>query len=76
MLDGIRTKAQSWGVKMIFGIIIIVFVFWGVSNTGGIRAGYNEIFPLQLNADVLACMRNSACYALDPLFHVIFFEQS
>jgi peptidyl-prolyl cis-trans isomerase D len=39
MLDGIRTKAQSWGVKMIFGIIIIVFVFWGVSNTGGIRAG-------------------------------------
>lgn len=39
MLDGIRNKAQSWGIKVIFGIIIIVFVFWGVSNPGGMRAG-------------------------------------
>ena len=35
MLDDIRTKAQSFGVKLIFGIIIIVFVFWGVGNMGG-----------------------------------------
>ena len=28
MLDGIRATAQSWGVKVAFGIIIVVFVFW------------------------------------------------
>ena len=28
MLDIIRDKAQSFGVKLIFGIIIVVFVFW------------------------------------------------
>ena len=32
MLDLIRQRAQSWGVKVIFGIIIIVFVAWGVDN--------------------------------------------
>lgn len=36
MLDIIRANAQSWGVKVAFGIIIIVFVFWGVGGlTGG-----------------------------------------
>lgn len=35
MLDIIRTRAQSWGVKIIFGIIIIVFVFWGIGNMDG-----------------------------------------
>ncbi|MDL2209318.1 SurA N-terminal domain-containing protein [Desulfovibrio sp. OttesenSCG-928-O18] len=37
MLDLIRQRASSWGVKIAFGIIIIVFVFWGVgtSNQGG-----------------------------------------
>lgn len=39
MLDGIRGKAQSWVTKIIFAIIIIVFVFWGVSNPGGMRSG-------------------------------------
>lgn len=39
MLDDIRSKAQSWGVKVIFGIIIVVFVFWGVGNMGGTSAG-------------------------------------
>lgn len=34
MLDFIRDKAQSFGVKLIFGIIIVVFVFWGVGNIG------------------------------------------
>ena len=34
MLDIIRDKAQSFGVKLIFGIIIVVFVFWGVGNIG------------------------------------------
>ena len=32
MLDIIRRGAQSWAVKIVFGIIIVVFVFWGVGN--------------------------------------------
>lgn len=32
MLDLIRANAQSWGVKIAFALIIIVFVFWGVGN--------------------------------------------
>lgn len=32
MLELIREKAQSFGVKLAFGIIILVFVFWGVGN--------------------------------------------
>ncbi len=32
MLDFIRTNAQSVGVKLAFGIIIAVFVFWGVGS--------------------------------------------
>ena len=35
MLDGIRANAQSWGVKLAFGIIIIVFVFWGIGSFTG-----------------------------------------
>lgn len=34
MLEAIRSNAQSWGVKIAFGIIIIVFVFWGVGSMG------------------------------------------
>jgi peptidyl-prolyl cis-trans isomerase D len=32
MLDIIRANAQSWGVKIVFGVIILVFVFWGVGS--------------------------------------------
>ena len=32
MLDFIRSNAQSMGVKLIFGLIILVFVFWGVGS--------------------------------------------
>lgn len=35
MLDGIRSNAQSWGVKIAFGIIIVVFVFWGIGSYSG-----------------------------------------
>lgn len=35
MLDIIRANAQSWGVKIAFGIIIVVFVFWGVGGLTG-----------------------------------------
>lgn len=45
MLDAIRRNAQSWGVKVIFGIIILVFVFWGVgsfrSDRGNVLAEVN-----------------------------------
>lgn len=32
MLEQIRGSAQSFGVKIAFGLIILVFVFWGVGN--------------------------------------------
>lgn len=32
MLNYIRSNAQSFGVKLAFGIIILVFVFWGVGS--------------------------------------------
>ena len=32
MLDAIRSNTQSLGVKLAFGLIILVFVFWGVGN--------------------------------------------
>lgn len=35
MLDVIRNSAESWGVKLLFGLIIIVFVFWGVGSYQG-----------------------------------------
>ena len=40
MLDIIRSNAQSWGVKIAFGIIILVFVFWGV---GGLTGGPSSV---------------------------------
>lgn len=47
MLDSIRQNAQSWGVKIAFALIIIVFVFWGVgsmtdSNRSSVLATVNE----------------------------------
>ncbi len=30
MLDSFRNNSQSWYVKLIFGIIIVVFIFWGI----------------------------------------------
>ncbi len=32
MLDIIRSNSQSWFIKIAFGLIIVVFVFWGVGN--------------------------------------------
>ncbi len=37
MLDSIRKNAQSWGVKLLFAIIILVFVFWGIGSFQGDR---------------------------------------
>ncbi|MFP4657141.1 MAG: SurA N-terminal domain-containing protein [Desulfonatronovibrionaceae bacterium] len=38
MLDFMRKNAQSWGVKLLFGLIVIVFVFWGVGSFRSDRA--------------------------------------
>jgi peptidyl-prolyl cis-trans isomerase D len=35
MLDGMRRNAQSWAIKALFGIIVLVFVFWGVGGFQG-----------------------------------------
>ncbi len=41
LLDGMRSNAaQSWGVKLAFGLIIIVFVFWGI---GSVQAPTNTV---------------------------------
>lgn len=40
MLDVIRANAQSWGVKAAFGIIILVFVFWGI---GSLKEGPSSV---------------------------------
>ncbi len=38
MLDAMRKNAQSWGIKLVFGLIILVFVFWGVGSFQGERS--------------------------------------
>ena len=35
MLDSIRQNSQSWGVKLAFALIVVVFVFWGVGSMNG-----------------------------------------
>lgn len=40
MLDIMRKNAQSWLVKIVFALIVIVFVFWGV---GSFRADRHNI---------------------------------
>ena len=52
MLDILRKGAQSWGIKVVFGIIIAVFVFsFGVSrlqdHSGTAVATVNDA-PIQL----------------------------
>ncbi|MDR2892949.1 MAG: SurA N-terminal domain-containing protein [Deltaproteobacteria bacterium] len=46
MLDIIRQKSNSLGVKIIFGLIIVVFVFWGASavntNSAAVLATVND----------------------------------
>lgn len=39
MLDFIRSNAQSMGVKLIFGLIIVVFIFWGVGSLTDTSSG-------------------------------------
>jgi hypothetical protein len=54
MLDYIRSNAQSFGIKLAFGVIILVFVFWGIGSftdrgSGNTVATVNgEAIPIQL----------------------------
>ncbi len=51
MLDGMRSGAQSWAIKLAFGLIILVFIFWGIgSNTSssGVVAKVNGE-PITIN---------------------------
>ncbi|MDM8525864.1 SurA N-terminal domain-containing protein [Desulfococcaceae bacterium HSG8] len=40
MLRLMRDHAASWIIKFILGVIVIVFVFWGVPNPRSQKAGY------------------------------------
>jgi peptidyl-prolyl cis-trans isomerase D len=57
MLDAIRKNAQSWIVKALFAIIVLVFVFWGVGGFRGqeksILATVNET-PIETKAFFMA----------------------
>ncbi|WP_045217039.1 SurA N-terminal domain-containing protein [Desulfonatronovibrio magnus] len=52
MLDVLRDNAQSWIVKLLFAVIVIVFVFWGVGSFTGDRDGVLAIVndePILIN---------------------------
>jgi len=40
MLEAMRKNAQSWGIKLLFGVIIVVFIFWGI---GSFRANKSSV---------------------------------
>ncbi len=51
MLDGMRSGAQSWFIKLAFGLIILVFIFWGIgsnSSSSGVVAKVNGE-PITIN---------------------------
>ncbi len=62
MLDVLRDNAQSWIVKLLFAIIVVVFIFWGVgsftSDREGVLAVVNER-PIFIN-DYLRAYENAA----------------
>ena len=51
MLDGMRSGAHSLAIKVAFGLIILVFVFWGIgsntSRSGVVALVNNE--PITIN---------------------------
>jgi peptidyl-prolyl cis-trans isomerase D len=50
MLDILRKNAQSWMVKVLFGLIVIVFVFWGV---GSFRSGDRSVVAIVNDTPIL-----------------------
>jgi len=65
MLDIFRRNAQSWGVKVIFGIIIIVFVFWGIGSFRGERG--NVLAEINGSPLLLEDFQRAYSQALDTL---------
>lgn len=52
MLDVLRDNAQSWIVKVLFAVIVIVFIFWGVGSFTGDREGILAVVndqPIKIN---------------------------
>lgn len=52
MLDFIRSSAQSFGVKIAFGVIILVFIFWGVGNFN--ERDYSNVVAMVNGQPILA----------------------
>ncbi len=49
MLDGIRNHSQSIWVKIAFGLIILVFVFWGIGSMQSVSTGVARINGVEIS---------------------------
>lgn len=58
MLDFMRKKAGSWMIKALLGIIVVVFVFWGVGNFRSDRANRVAI----VNGEVITVREYQEAY--------------
>ncbi|MBO5491356.1 MAG: SurA N-terminal domain-containing protein, partial [Desulfovibrio sp.] len=59
MLEYIRSNAQSFGVKLAFGVIILVFVFWGV---GSLNEGDSVNLVATVNGDAITAREFEMAY--------------
>lgn len=59
MLDYIRSNAQTWGIKVVFGVIILVFVFWGV---GSFNDGNTVNIVAKVNGDAITIQQFEKAY--------------
>ncbi len=41
MLNAMRKHAYSWGIRIILGLIVVVFAFWGVGS-----GFFNQVHPV------------------------------
>ncbi len=49
MLDGIRNHSQSIWVKVAFGLIILVFVFWGIGSMQSVTTGVARVNGVEIS---------------------------
>ena len=59
MLDYIRSNAQSFGVKVAFAIIILVFMFWGV---GSLTDGGSSNVVAKVNGEPITAQQFEQAY--------------
>ena len=59
MLDYIRSNAQSFGVKVAFAIIILVFMFWGV---GSLTDGGSSNVVAKVNGEAITAPQVEAAH--------------